>query len=603
MLTDRRLKTHGSDAEVYALVPEKSVVDREVALYFRTWESSYRILHEPTFWKEYHAYFGRREASASFAATIVYIVAITKCLEPKDENLFVGDSSADREAALDLIETCDSWLLRQNRKHLTLQYFQLQCLSLIAKRVNNLKCKQDWVACGDLMRLAISSGLHRNPRPLALGRVSEYDREMRRRLWLTIVELEVQSSLDCGLQSSVCGLYYDVQPPANIPDDAFSDDAEQIPANRPIEHFTSTSYQIVAASTLPLRLHLLQLLNNPTTDMQYSDVLHYDARLASLLSTLPAWKDSRAALPLALLELQLRQYLLILHRPYARLAAKNQRYTYSFTACIDNASAILTTHETLISKGILALNHVRNDILRAGSKLAQVVYYNCPSTSAHDNVASMPTPTSETTQQSKPPAPELRIPYLPTTNFMATTLCTTAINLIEKARQIFEIKITRLGTGYMEYWLLCAALGMMPAADQPATSITSIMNAVPDDFRSRGKKALDRVTSHCYRVLSMQKDPENSFASSLRKTIATSPATPMSNVSSQLTGIPPNGYNMDGSLQVPSMMAGTPGIAGALADGKALVGDAFGDLQDMQFDMGGWAYPDFWSFDMPESAF
>jgi hypothetical protein len=592
---------HGSDAEVYTLVPEKSVVDREVALYFRTWETSYRVLHEPTFWKEYHSFFGRQEASPSFAAIIVYIVAITKCLEPKDENVFIGDSSADREAALDLIETCDSWLLRQNRKHLTLQYFQLQCLSILAKRVNNLKCKQDWVACGDLMRLAISSGLHRNPSPLAIARVSEYHREMRRRLWLTIVELEAQSSLDCGMQSSVCGLYFDVQPPANLPDDAFSDETQQIPANRPIDHFTSTAYQKVAASSLPLRLHLLQLLNTPTTEKHYSDVLHYDAQLTSMISSLPAWTDSRATLPSALLELQLRQYLLIMHRPYARLAAKNQRYTYSFTACIDSASAILATYDNLISKGILALNHLRSDVLRVGATLAQVVYYNCPSTAAHDNGLSIPTPLSGTTTQTKAPVPELSIPHLPTNNFMATTLCTTAINLLEKARQLFEHKIMRLGTGYMEYWLLCAALGMMPATDQPATSISSIMNTVPDDLRSRGKKALDRVTSHCYRVLSMQKDPENSFASSLRNTISvTSPATPLSNVGSQHTGVPV-GYGGDSSM--PSIIPGASAMAGTLAEGKALEGGTFGDLQDMQFDMGGWAYPDFWAFDIPDNGF
>jgi hypothetical protein len=539
--------------------------------------------------------------SASFAAMIVYIVAITKCLEPKDNNIFVGDSSADREAALDLIETCDAWLLRQNRKHLTLEYFQLQCLSILAKRANNLRCKQDWVVCGDLMRLAISSGLHRNPRPLATGRVSEYHREMRRRLWLTIVELEVQASLDCGIQSSVCGLYYDVQPPANIPDDTFSDETQQIPVSRPLEHFTSTSYHIVASSSLPLRLYLLQLLNTPTTDMQYTDVLHYDAQLTSMLSTLPGWTDSRAALPLALLELQLRQYLLIMHRPYARLAAKNQRYSYSFTACIDNASAVLATYDNLMAKGILALNHLRNDILRVSATLAQVVYYNCPSTAVHENGLTIPTSANGTTTQPTAPAPELRIPHLPANNFMAATLCTTAVNLLEKARQIFEHKITRLGTGYMEYWLICASIGIMPATDQPATSISSIMNIVPDDFRSRGKKSIDRFTAHCYRVLSMQKDPENHFASSLRSNISvTSPATSASNTSSQHTGVP---MRDGGDASITSIIPGATAMVGALAEGKTLEGDMFDDLQDMQFDMGGWTYPDFWSFGLVDSGF
>jgi hypothetical protein len=599
LLKERRQLMHGSDDEILAVVPEKSIVDRQAALYFRTWETSYRILHEPTFWKEYSSFWERpsnAEASGSFAAILVCLVAITKCVEPREDNVFAGDSSVDREAALDLIETCDAWLLRQNRKHLTLQYFQIQCLSLVAKRVNNLKCKQDWITSGDIIRLAISAGLHRNPMPLASGRVSEFDREMRRRLWSTIVELEAQSSLDCGIQSSACGLYYDVQSPANIPDDSFSQETQHIPASRPAEHFTSASYSSMASRSLPLRLHLLQLLNNPTTNMQYSDVLHYDAQITSLLSASPTWTESRAALPLALLELQLQQYLLILHRPWAKLAVKSHRYSYSLSACINIAGTILATYENLISKGLLTLSHLRNDVLRVAATLAQVIYYNCPLSTAQEQTRGMHTPGSGTGGQVHIGVSEPKIPHLPTNNSVAAMLCTSGINLLEKARQLFEHKIMRLGTGYMEYWLVCAALGIMPSTDQPANSISSIMNAAPDDFRSRSKKALDRVTSHCYRVLSMQKDPENSFASSLRTSITIPlPVTPVSNVGSH-TGASA-GFGGDGSL--PNLIPAASTMAGALAEGNILAAGPFEDMQDMQLDMSGWAFPDFWAFDLP----
>lgn len=605
ILKQKSLRTYGHDDEIFALVPAKSVVDAQAALYFQTWESSYRILHEPVFWKDYQAFWDRRSNDASsvnFAATLVYIVIITKCLKPNEENYFSGDSSADREAALNLIETCDAWLVRQPRKHLTLPFFQLQCLSLLAKRVNCLKLKQDWITSGDVVRLAIASGMHRNPALLAGGRISEYEKEMRRRLWVTIVELELQSSIDCGLQSSVCGLYYDVQPPANLPDDAFSPDIPQIPASRPIEHFTSASYLNVTLRSLPLRIHLLQLLNNPTTDLHYADVLHHDAQISSLLSSCPAWDDPRATLATALLQIQLRQFTLILHRPYAMLAAKNQRYSYSFTACVDAASAILASYEILISKGILGLNHLRNDILRVSITLAQCVYHNC-SSPANDQLAttlkegdgihSIDIPSC--VGNKAPPVPNLKIPQLPTGNFLATTLCTTAISLLEKGRLLFEHKVMRLGTGFIEYWLICCAQGIMPTTNQPATSIASITNTSPDDLRSRGRKALERVTSLCFRVLALQKDPENSFASSLRTTITVpSPATPVSSI------VPSGGTPMgaDNDNSVPIMIPGASGMVGALSEGKAVPEGAFDGLQDMQVDLSGWTFPDFWAFDM-----
>jgi hypothetical protein len=603
MLKDQSLVVHGYDGEIFALVPQKNIVDEHVAVYFQTWETSYRILHEPTFWSNYQAFWDRKsdeEVSASFAAILVYVVAITKCAKPNDRNVFIGDSSADRENALNLVLTCDVWLARQSRKQLTLSFFQLQCLSMLAKRANCLKLKQDWVNSGEMIRLAIASGMHRNPELLSGGRISEYDKEMRRRMWVTIAELELQTSIDCGLQSSLCGLYFDVQPPANLPDDAISPEMIQMPAGRPLEHFTSASYLNVTLKSLPLRVHLMQLLNNPTTDLQYSDVLHYDTQITSMLSSMTTWDDHRATIPLALLDFQLRQFLLILHRPYAKLASTNQRYSYSLTVCVDAASVILSSYENLLSKGLLALNHIRNDVLRVGIVLAQAAYYNCTLTKPSEMPPAVPLPAESLSAMDvasaalgKQPfsiAGDVKVAHLPRNNFLIATLCTTAADLLEKSRQLFEHKLLRLGTGYVEYWLLCAAIGIMPTTHQPATSIASITNTTPDDLRTRARISLERVTSLCFRVLALQKDPEMSFAASLRHTIA-QPSPSSSNHTAQT----PEASSGDNVL--PTVIPGITSMAGSLAEGKGLSGP-FDDLQDMQVDLSGWTFPDFWSFDV-----
>ncbi|KAJ4301244.1 hypothetical protein N0V90_003335 [Kalmusia sp. IMI 367209] len=614
LMKEKNSLRRGYDEEVFAHVPDKSVADIQVALYFQTCETSYRILHEPSFWKEYHAFWERKsndELLTPFAAILLYILAITKCLRPNDGNVFVGDSSIDRDTALDLIETCDMWLQRQSRKQTTLTFFQLQCLSLLAKRVNCLKLKQDWTNSGDIIRLAIAAGLHRNPSLLSRGRISEFEKEMRRRIWVTIVELELQSSVDCGLQSSACGLYFDVQPPSNLPDDTFASDTAQIPAGRPLDHFTSTSYLNLTLKSLPLRLHLLQTLNNPTTELQYSDVLHYDGQINAILSSLPTWTDSRAEVPSALLRLQLRQYLLILHRPYAEFAAGNGRFSFSFTASIDNASAMLSLHEYLFAKNILSLNHLRNDALRTGITLAQITYHNCFHASpvedrgrfTHSSEYIHPIDVGAASKQERiAAAPELKIPQLPTDNLLTATLCTTSVNLLERVRELFEKKVMRLGTGYMEYFLLCSAQGIMPNVSQDrGTSIASITNATTDDLRSRGRKALERVTSLCFRVLALQKEPSDTLVNSLRQNVTIpSPLTPISSLGP--SSVPPTGPHMHplgmvGS-ELPTVIPGTGAMAGALAEGKGLGEGPFDELQDMQVDLTGWTFPDFWNFDM-----
>ncbi|KAF2181575.1 hypothetical protein K469DRAFT_260358 [Zopfia rhizophila CBS 207.26] len=643
ILKEKGPRTQGTDAEMLALIPEKSVVDAAVALYFQTFENSYRILHEPTFWRDYATFWEKRDDSPpSFATVLVLILATTKCLSVDQETIFIGDSSSERESASNLIDACDAWLARQSRKHLTLVFFQLQCLSLIAKRVNCVKMKQDWVHSGDMVRLGMASGMHRNPSFLAGGRITEYEKEMRQRIWATMMELELQASIDCGLPSSLCGLHFDTQPPSNVPDDAFSPESEQAPVSGPTDAFTSTSYLNYSMNSLPLRVHLMYLLNDPTTKLHYTDILHYDTQLITLLSSLPRWNNPHSTLPSALLDLQLRQFLLILHHPYAKLASTNPRFSYSFTACVNAANSILSLYDTLTTSGIFVLNHIRNDIFRTSMTLAQIVYHNSnfPPTNATANTPS-PNPSTTTVppaQQTNiagpqnplkypiPPGPTLQIPSLPLQNLTSTTLCTSSIELLENALSIFENKLMRLGTGYMEYWLISAAIGIMPSASSTHSQNINVDGGL-SEVQRRGRKAIDRITRLCFKVLALQKDHNTEFASSLRSTMATAsppetrPSISFAGVSAMGRGGGMTEGRVGGGLEegggvrvggkigeggvgvgeigisMPSMN-GLPGVQG-MALGLEAAGDGtWQGLQDMQVDMSGWSFPDFWAWDI-----
>ena len=553
-----------------------------------------------------------------FVVELVLIVATTKCLTAEQDPVFVGDRSAGREFASKLIDVCDAWLKRQSRKHITLAFFQHNCLSLLAKRVNCIKLKQDWVNSGDLVRLAMAAGLHRNPSLLAGQRLSEFDREMRKRLWGTIAELELASAVDCGLQSSLCGLHFDVSAPANVSDDVLTLESTQAPVGRPLDHYTSTSYLVHSQRSLSLRVHLMQLLSNPTTNLQYSDVLHYDTQITSALSSIPTWNDPEAAVSRALLDLQLRQFLLMLHRPYAMLAANNARFAYSFTACISAASVIVGLHDTLVQRNIAALNHTRNDIFRTAMTTTIIVYNNSsfldiPGVSTNGTTPateesvphSQPSTWDPTSKPSVPTDFQLKIPHLPSDNFMMKSLITSSLELIERCMILFETKVMSMGTGYMEYWLLCAAVSLMPASTPTNPAIYNYDN----DLRLRNQKAIDRMTRLCFRVLAMQKDPDDDFAFSLRTTMSTS-NTPEARPNGHFTnivvpqGTTPRGPGLESSIMGVPGVEGLPGVDGMAsvlhAGGKIMAPNqgAWDDLSDMQVDMSGWTFPDFWAFDM-----
>jgi hypothetical protein len=609
-------RTHGTDTEVFAALPDRSSVDVQTILYFQTWETSCRVLHEPSFWKEYAAFWEQRPGDSSttgFAVILVLIVSITKCLSPKDD-VFEGDTTVDRQRASDLIEVCDAWISTQPRKRLTLQFFQLRCLLLIARRANCVGLKQDWVSSGDLLRLALASGMHRDPSLLSKGKISAFETEMKKRLWVTIMELELQSSIESGLPSSLAGLHWDTPAPTNLPDDAFWIETQELPAGRPIEYFTSASYVCVSRQSIPFRLHLMQLLNDPSAKLPYSEVLHHDAQIHELLNNLPKWETMRAEIPTALLTLQLQQFLLLLHKTFAKLAARSDRFMYSFTGCINAAGSMTRTHDELVSKGILALNNMRNDVLRIVLVLSKVVYFNCtlydpiyrkaPSLAAADSNSADP----QKCFANFPPVvrdriseAEVSLAVMPEHPFLARTLCSSAVDILDLAGRIYEQKVMRMGTGYMELWLLSVAIGMLPrpSSSKPATSIAHIMSD-PDDLHSRCRKALDRFQTVVSRVLTLQKDPETSFASSLRTTMTTvSPSdvrTPKSATVGNLSSDVAAGPSVPDQAAFPVTAGMIVGL-GAEPAFKDLNGP-FDNLQDMNVDLSGWNFPDFWAFDL-----
>jgi hypothetical protein len=106
------------------------------------------------------------------------------------------------------------------------------------------------------------------------------------------------------------------------------------------------------------------LINDPSSPMQYDDVLRYEQHINEALDSIPKWEDRETTQASTLLDLQLRQFFLLIHTPFAR-KTKSSQSRYSRMVCFETAKHILHQHFKLISSNNFAISLIRDDIYRA----------------------------------------------------------------------------------------------------------------------------------------------------------------------------------------------------------------------------------------------
>ena len=362
-----------SDSTLAKLLPQRKITDQLVQIYVDNLETTYRVLHLPSFWAEYDAFWSApHEGRPAFAALLLLMLAVTYCIKEKDSCRFRGDSSLKRETSIMWIRMADSWLQSQSQKHFTMTMFQAHCISYIAKLVNAVKRKRTWTSAGVLLRLAMSAGLHRDAHIVNIRharppskKVSTFDQEMRRRIWTTVSELELQAALERGMPAMMQDISEDCGSPSNLEDEEFDSSVEQLPDPEPVSQFTRSSFQNLSRSSWSLRVELVSLINGSNPQVPYEEVLAYDRKIMQHLDDIPQWPDQRALVSRILLQLQLQQLLLFLHRPFAREKDGQPRYEYSAIIHLRSALTILDLHSQLAETNNNFLGLLRNDILGA----------------------------------------------------------------------------------------------------------------------------------------------------------------------------------------------------------------------------------------------
>ncbi|KAH8900473.1 hypothetical protein GQ53DRAFT_128511, partial [Thozetella sp. PMI_491] len=321
-------------------LPSKDVADELVDCYLRTTETVYRVLHVPTFRRDYEAlWVANTEPDMGFIVLLKLVLANGAATYDNKFSL--------RPSALQWVYEAYAWLVAPEfKQRLGIQSLQSNILLLIAQEVVGVGEDSVWASAGLLLRTAISLGLHRDPSQLL--KRSTFMAEMCRRLWNTILEIALQASLSSGGPPLISLDDFDTDPPGNFDDD-------QILAEDPVPKdencFTQMSTAIALRKTFPFRLAVTRFLNELQSRGTYEEALGLDSELKiaykTLCRTLHAYNSSPGLSPsqfeIRMVELIIHRYILSLHIPFYGKALKETVYAFSRKAAIDSALKIWYT--------------------------------------------------------------------------------------------------------------------------------------------------------------------------------------------------------------------------------------------------------------------
>ncbi|KAK3371531.1 hypothetical protein B0T24DRAFT_323638 [Lasiosphaeria ovina] len=421
-------------------LPSKQETDSLVSIYLDQFEQIHRIVHIPSFRRDYAGFWDpMKPRSAAFTALVLAMMGVSSCLDEHLPQRFERLVSSSHMRAVKWIEAVSEWQDRQSQKHRRMIHYQIALVLYLGKRVNTVKKKRYWKGAGALSQDAVSVGLHREPGHVTRG-LSPFDQEMRRRIWATIQSFDLQASFDHGLPTLMSSLYSDIYPPRNIDDSEFDEDSEELPPSKPPGEYTFSSYQHLSRRCLALRLELSRFLTGPNEHMDYDSVIRLTNEITQEIDMLPSWDVSgsdsaregvpkKPLLAYTLLHIQLRQYIIPLHQPFLKLRKNNSKYLYSEIVYYNAARDMVLLDDKLAQLGIRTLNFMREDNLTLAINLCSVTMLQ---------------------------------PRGSTNMIMINSQHT--LELMEKCLAMKEDRILRCGNNEpWSYSIMCAALGLLQA--------------------------------------------------------------------------------------------------------------------------------------------
>ncbi|KXJ95153.1 hypothetical protein Micbo1qcDRAFT_200584 [Microdochium bolleyi] len=320
-------------------LPPRHIADQLVDNYLRISESVHRVVHVPTFRSRYEQVWAAPDAvDQAFMVQLHLVMAIGSTVLDADFSM--------RNTAVRWVYEAQWWMIAPSfKKRLTMTDLQSMILACLAREFVGVDADLTWMPVGWLLRVAIQMGLHRDPSRLPPTDVLQA--EMRRRLWGTILELNVQTSLSTGSPVLLSLSDFDTEPPADMDDDDLAATTSSTALVRDAGKCTDTTLPLALRATLPIRLAICRFLNDLGAVNAYDRTMELHENLAgihrSVSRRLAAAETSGRKLSLyqrQVFDCTVRHYFLAIHIPHQEMALKEPAYAFTRTTILDNALKI-----------------------------------------------------------------------------------------------------------------------------------------------------------------------------------------------------------------------------------------------------------------------
>ncbi|KAF2192169.1 hypothetical protein K469DRAFT_730819 [Zopfia rhizophila CBS 207.26] len=335
-------------------LPPKSICDRLVDIYCRHFERTMRILHIPTFMRQYNQIWANTDPEiCKSSCTIPQVTAVLCMAYAMDDPVPANEDTAHRSYLKNAaIELTQAWLDELGRKQRTeLPTIQVEALLLLARSLRQMPPEKIWSSTGALVRSAMVMGLHMDSS--GTPNISPFQAEMRRRVWVTIIEMDLQASMNAGMPIVAPDLDFAPLIPANLDDSDFDDSSMELPNSKPLSVMTDSLAQVYLASSLPQRIKVMSLLQGASVEIDVAEAVKHGRRVEEFFSRKPSVlgldtgsknpSDTGSLLHRVLLDLYMRRPLLCLYRPLL-LGDRQDHPVFSEIqrACLESSLAILS---------------------------------------------------------------------------------------------------------------------------------------------------------------------------------------------------------------------------------------------------------------------
>ncbi|KAI9148986.1 Aurofusarin cluster transcription factor aurR2 [Paramyrothecium foliicola] len=346
--------------ELLGMLPPDTVVEYLVSRYFATICSLFRVLHGPTFQKQYAAFLANpRQVDLSYLALVFAICSLAlKTTPPTDDGLselwqgqpMPRDLSAlsqqYRNAAMMSLAQ-DQFLVRHNLN-------TLEALLILLQTITDIEgAEYGWALLGNALNIAIALRCHVDSSDPAC-----IERERRRRCWAGVLFLHMDQAL-LFRDTDMTYLWNMKAPlPADVNDaDILEDVILTRPGNGAANELTQMSYMRFQLQLFRLSNDICNYISSPDRLNDEDSLVRLDAAIAAeqqrwdsayLVDGARSVIDTAGYAHWCIMQVYAHQLYLLLHRPWHNSRSCQGRFRpQSRDRCVKSSLALMDIHRQL----------------------------------------------------------------------------------------------------------------------------------------------------------------------------------------------------------------------------------------------------------------